>query len=109
MDGPTAFARSLFQCRKQAGKPRKVGRAAYAVCALAHTVQARKIVDLQSAGIRAESFDLKRHGLTNKEIARRLQVSVNTVKKHFDKRRLHSRRQAVARVFFCLNGQADHK
>ena len=48
----------------------------------------------------AESFDLMRQGLTNKEIAHRLQVSVNTVKKHlkasFDKRGLHSRRQAVA-------------
>lgn len=48
----------------------------------------------------AESFDLMRQGLTNKEIAQRLQVSVNTVKKHlkasFDKRGLHSRRQAVA-------------
>lgn len=47
----------------------------------------------------AEALELMRQGLTNKEIARRLLVSVNTVKKHlknaFDKRGLHSRRQGL--------------
>lgn len=42
---------------------------------------------------------LMRHGMTNKQIAERLDISVNTVKKHlahvFEKRRLHSRRQIV--------------
>ena len=47
----------------------------------------------------AEALELMRQGLTNKEIAWRLKVSVNTVKKHlknaFDKRGLHSRRQGL--------------
>ncbi len=42
---------------------------------------------------------LLRHGMTNKQIAERLDISVNTVKKHlahvFEKRGLHSRRQTV--------------
>jgi DNA-binding NarL/FixJ family response regulator len=48
----------------------------------------------------AEALELMRQGLTNKEIARRLEVSVNTIKKHlknaFDKRGLHSRRQGLS-------------
>ncbi len=46
-----------------------------------------------------EVLGLMRQGLTNKQIAERLGVSVNTVKKHlahtFDKRGLHSRRQVL--------------
>jgi len=46
-----------------------------------------------------EAFELMRQGLTNKQIARRLEISSNTIKKHlknaFEKRGLHSRRQAV--------------
>jgi DNA-binding NarL/FixJ family response regulator len=47
----------------------------------------------------AQTLELMRQGLTNKEIALRLTVSVNTVKKHlkhaFDKCGLHSRRQGL--------------
>lgn len=47
----------------------------------------------------AEALELVREGLTNKQIALRLGVGVNTVKKHvksiFDKRGLHGRRQAA--------------
>jgi len=47
----------------------------------------------------AQSLELMRQGLTNKQIALRLQISVNTVKKHlknaFDKRGLHTRRQGL--------------
>jgi DNA-binding NarL/FixJ family response regulator len=47
----------------------------------------------------AQTLELMRQGLTNKEIATRLAVSVNTVKKHlknaFDKCGLHSRRQGL--------------
>lgn len=47
-----------------------------------------------------EVLTLMRRGLTNKQIGKRLGVSVNTVKKHlahvFDKRGLHSRRQMLA-------------
>lgn len=46
-----------------------------------------------------EVFALMRQGLTNKQIARRLSISENTIKKHlknvFEKRGLHSRRQAL--------------
>lgn len=46
-----------------------------------------------------EVMSLIAEGLTNKEVARQLSVSVNTVKKHlknaFEKRGLHSRRQAL--------------
>ena len=46
-----------------------------------------------------QTLDLMRQGLTNKQIALRLQISVNTVKKHlknaFDKRGMHSRRQGL--------------
>lgn len=45
----------------------------------------------------AEVFALMRHGMTNKQIARQLEISANTVKKHlaniFEKRGLRSRRQ----------------
>ena len=56
----------------------------------------------------AEAVELMRQGLTNKEIASRLQVSVNTVKKHlkhaFDKRGLHSRRQVLgSTTLACLS------
>jgi DNA-binding NarL/FixJ family response regulator len=47
----------------------------------------------------AAALELLRQGLSNKEIARRLEVSINTVKKHlknaYDKRGIHSRRQLV--------------
>jgi DNA-binding NarL/FixJ family response regulator len=47
----------------------------------------------------AEAMLLMRRGLQNKEIAARLGISVNTVKKHlahaFEKRGLHSRRQML--------------
>ncbi|MES2100106.1 MAG: response regulator transcription factor [Pseudomonadota bacterium] len=46
-----------------------------------------------------EVLALMRHGMTNKEIAERLEISVNTVKKHvahaFQKRGLHTRRQVL--------------
>lgn len=46
------------------------------------------------------ALDLMRQGLSNKEIARRLAISVNTVKKHlkvaFHKRGLRSRREGLA-------------
>jgi DNA-binding NarL/FixJ family response regulator len=46
-----------------------------------------------------ETLALTGQGMTNKEIARRLSVSINTVKKHlknaFEKRGLNSRRQAL--------------
>ena len=46
----------------------------------------------------AEVMGLMRRGLSNKQIADRLQISVNTVKKHvahaLEKRGLHKRRQA---------------
>lgn len=48
----------------------------------------------------ADVMALMRQGFTNKDIARRLDISVNTVKKHlkiaFEKRGLHSRRQAFS-------------
>jgi len=47
----------------------------------------------------AQAMELMRQGLTNKQIALRLQISVNTVKKHlknaFDKRGMHTRRQGL--------------
>jgi DNA-binding NarL/FixJ family response regulator len=47
-----------------------------------------------------EALTLMRQGLSNKQIADRLSISVNTVKKHlahaFDKRGLHNRRQSLA-------------
>ena len=47
----------------------------------------------------ADVLALMRHGMTNKQIAERLDISVNTVKKHlahvFEKRGLHGRRQAL--------------
>lgn len=47
----------------------------------------------------AEVLALMRKGLSNKQIAERLDISVNTVKKHlahvFEKRGLHGRRQAL--------------
>ena len=47
-----------------------------------------------------EALALMRQGLSNKQIAERLNISVNTVKKHlshaFDKRGLHNRRQSMA-------------
>ncbi|MES2718831.1 MAG: response regulator transcription factor [Pseudomonadota bacterium] len=47
-----------------------------------------------------EVLALMRHGLTNRQIAERLCISANTVKKHiasvFEKRRLHHRRQELA-------------
>lgn len=47
-----------------------------------------------------EVLALMRHGLTNRQIAERMGVSVNTVKKHlshaFEKRGLHNRRQSIA-------------
>ncbi len=45
----------------------------------------------------AEVLGLMRQGMTNKQIADRLNISVNTIKKHlahvFEKRGLHGRRQ----------------
>jgi DNA-binding NarL/FixJ family response regulator len=47
-----------------------------------------------------ETLSLMRQGLSNKQIAERLGISVNTVKKHlthaFEKRGLHNRRQSIA-------------
>jgi DNA-binding NarL/FixJ family response regulator len=47
----------------------------------------------------AEALALMREGLTNKQIAERLGISINTVKKHlehaFEKRGLHGRRQLL--------------
>jgi DNA-binding NarL/FixJ family response regulator len=47
-----------------------------------------------------EALALMRQGLSNKQIAERLNISINTVKKHlahaFDKRGLHNRRQSMA-------------
>lgn len=51
-------------------------------------------------GREMEALELVGHGLTNKHIALRLGISVNTVKKHlkqaFKKRGFHSRRQLLA-------------
>ena len=47
-----------------------------------------------------QAITLMRQGLSNKQIAERLNISVNTVKKHlahaFEKRGLHNRRQSIA-------------
>lgn len=55
--------------------------------------------DAELTSREAEVMALMRRGLTNKQIGLRLGISVNTVKKHighaFEKRGLHSRRQAL--------------
>jgi DNA-binding NarL/FixJ family response regulator len=61
-------------------------------------------LDLPGAGLaltvrEAQVLALMREGLTNRQIAERLLISINTVKKHlehaFEKRGLHGRRQAL--------------
>jgi DNA-binding NarL/FixJ family response regulator len=55
-----------------------------------------------------QALDFMRQGLTNRQIAWRLQVSVNTVKKHlkhaFEKLGLRSRRQGLCRSWAALAG-----
>lgn len=84
---PRSVLESLYLSQLKAGEP-VLGNQPAAVGASGLT--AREV----------EVLALMRHGLTNRQIAERLCISANTVKKHiasvFEKRRLHHRRQEIA-------------
>jgi DNA-binding NarL/FixJ family response regulator len=117
-DDPRTFGRAIDSVI--AGDlwfPRWLSHALYA--ALLTAVRASRLdisATLVNAGSplthrEAETLELVREGLTNKQIALRLGVGVDTVKKHvksiFDKRGLHRRRQAAVPVLLTAHMLLD--
>lgn len=86
---PRAVMQEMYRCALGTGRALQ-GAAAAEMSNMASAALTRREIDV---------YQLMRCGLTNGEIAERLEISVNTVKKHlsrvFEKRGLRARRQSL--------------